>query len=420
MQDDVDSHRFAGVSLIFEKSACAAPVMIRFCRISRWVTGLVSCACFGLFALAGTAAFAEPGISSGEVRLAVLMPLSSDYSEVGISYLRGAQAAADEINRQGGIQGRKIHLVPVDTLSVATETVAQARDVLHASSGRDQVFALMGTHGQSCVHAIAALIESEGVPLIGPASGLDAGTREGREWIFPVRQGDDVVLSRIVKQLAPMSLKRLAVIHPRSPDALMQMQFLRDGLKAGGVDLVADVEVGDTNMDVAPQIVTLRAAKPDVVLSLGSYQVTEALVRQMRDGGYRGLFLTHSDVGVSRLLKSLKESARGLGVVSGLPSPHSPSLAAARDFRKAMERSGGADLVGIDESSFEGYLSVLVFSEGLRGLGANPTRHGLRDALGSKPLDVSGLQFDFSKTNERGLQSHGNLYVVTEDGRISQ
>lgn len=378
----------------------------------------------GLCLFLCTLSHADPGISQNEVRLAVLMPLSSDFAEVGMAYLRGAKAAAENVNQRGGIQGRKLQLEPVDTLTVPSETLSEAKDALLTGPGHEPVFAMLGTLGKASASALAPLLQSVGVPLIGPATGLHSDIPAGRDWMFPVRQGDDLVMQRMVNQLETMGLKRMAVIHPRSPDSQRQMGFLRDGLKTGNLALVADVDVGDTNMEINPQISTLRTAKPDVILTLGSYLMTQALITQMRAAGYKGLFLAHSDVGISQLLKSMKEAARGLGVVSGLPSPHAQGLVAAREFRKAVENSPTIHQTGeafvLDESSFEGYLSVMVFCEALRTIGAQPTRRALRDALVSKPITVSGLVFDFTRPNARGLQNAGDISVVTDGGKISQ
>lgn len=375
----------------------------------------------GLAALLMThSANAEPGVSATTVRFGVLMPLSSAFAEVGVAYLRGARAACEEVNRQGGIAGRKVQLLPIDTLPVPSDTVAQAKDALGMTSGEEQVLGFLGGVGQPSVAALVPILESNGIALIGAATGLVSQVRDPGGWVFPVRRGDEEVMEGMVRLLSTMSVTRLAVVHPRSPDATRQVQLLRESVKGSKVALVGQVDVGDTSIELGPQVTVAMAAKPDAVLTLGSYQMTEALIRQMRSAGYKGLFVAHSDVGTRQLIGALKDSARGMGVVSGLPSPNATSVVASREYRVAMEKVSDGERVAVDESSFEGYLAARVAIEGLRHLGNSPTRRGLRFALANQPVEVSGLRFDYRKAAERGLQSPGNLYVVTGDGRISQ
>jgi ABC-type branched-subunit amino acid transport system substrate-binding protein len=362
---------------------------------------------------------AEPGLTANVVRLGVLMPLSNDMAEVGLAYMHGAKAAAEEVNRSGGIQGRKIALTPIDTLPVAAETVALAREALQETRPDEQVFALLGTVGQSSAAAIAPVLESVGVPLIGAATGLASQVRDGSNWMFAVRRGDEEVMKSLVKLLGVMSVNQIAVIHPRSLDAGKQVQMLQDASKGSRVSVVAQIDVGDMNIDLTQQVSALMAAKPEAVLSLGSYQMTEALVRQMRSAGYKGLFVAHSDVGTRRLMGTLKELSRGIGVASGLPSPYTGILQVAREFRVSMDRVGEVERNALDEASFEGYLAVRVFAEGFKRTGEFPTRRGLRQALASQTYEISGLLFDYRRTTDRGLQAPGSLYVMTGEGRVS-
>jgi ABC-type branched-subunit amino acid transport system substrate-binding protein len=380
----------------------------------RWLLG-------GLLVLALAAfAQAEPGLGADTVRLGVMMPFTGDLAEVGSAYVQGARAAAEEINRRGGVAGRKIQLMPVDTTNVAADALAQVRDVLRSSASSEQVFALLGTVGLPSAQAVLPELEKSGIALIGPVSGLLARQSESRELIFPVRRPDEDVSLGLIKLLDIMTVKRLAIVHPRTPDATRQVQLLRDAAKAHGVTVVAQVDVGDTNIDLKTEVANLSAAHPDVILSLGWYQMTEALVRQMRAAGYKGLFAAHSDVGTLRLMASLKEMSRGLGVASGLPSPYSNLLPMARDYRAAFARVADAQHNAPDEASFEGYLAVRVFADALRQMDANPTRRGLQKALIARPLEIAGLVFDYRSSTSRGLQTPGSMYVMTGKGRVSQ
>lgn len=373
-----------------------------------------------IFVLSTSYAIAEPGVTPTTIRFGLLMPLSSAFDEVGVAYYRGVRAAFDDANRQGGIAGRKLQLIALDTLPFPGETVAQAKEVLTTGIVDEQVLGLIGVVGMQSVAALVPVLESNGTPLIGAVTGLVAYVKDPSGWVFPVRRGDEEVMYGMVRLLENMSVTKLAVVHPPTEDAVRQVQLLRESIKMSKMTLVAQVDAGDTSTELGPQVAYLIASRPESVLALGSYQMTEALIRQLRGAGYKGLFMTHSDVGTRRLITSLREEARGLGVVSGLPSPNSTQLVAGREYRLAIGRQVENARVQVDEASFEGYLAARVVLEGLRQLGANPTRRGLRAALSNHQLEISGLRFDYRKSTDRGLQSPGNLYVVTSDGRISQ
>ena len=364
--------------------------------------------------------YAEPGITAASVRVAVLMPLSNLYAEFGSAYMSGARAGAEEVNRQGGINGRKLQLVAFDTIPIPSDTLEQATEALQPPTADEQVFAMLGSVGQPSTAALVPLLQSTGTPLIGSATGLTAQIKDSDGLIFPVRRRDKEVVQGLVRLLETMSAVKLAVVHPRTPDALLQLQLLQEAVKGTKVVLVSQLDVGESNIDLTPQVRAIVAAGPDSVLSLGSYQMTEALVRQARVAGYKGLFATHSDAGTLRLMAELKELSRGMGVVSGLPSPYASGLPAAREFRAAMEKLATADRHEFDEASFEGYLSVRLFADTMRRLGPSPSRREFRQILASRPVELAGLYFDFRRSAERGLQTPASIYVMTREGRVSQ
>ena len=78
-------------------------------RISRLA---ISVAIVGITALALTGCSA--GGSAEPLRIGVEAPLTGEQAVTGEDMLRGAQLAADEINAEGGVDGRKIEIVPID------------------------------------------------------------------------------------------------------------------------------------------------------------------------------------------------------------------------------------------------------------------------------------------------------------------
>ena len=78
-------------------------------KISRVIASTVI---VGLSALALTGC--AMGGSSEPLRIGLEAPLSGEQAVTGEDMLRGAQLAADEINADGGVDGRQIEIVPID------------------------------------------------------------------------------------------------------------------------------------------------------------------------------------------------------------------------------------------------------------------------------------------------------------------
>src|SRR4030095_3973975 len=93
-----------------------------------------------LAGLLGNACQRGPSSGGDQVRIRVLMPLTGDTANFGISSSNAIRMAADEMNNRGGINGKQIELLieddrsdPTEAANIATKFVSQ--DNVHAILG---------------------------------------------------------------------------------------------------------------------------------------------------------------------------------------------------------------------------------------------------------------------------------------------
>jgi branched-chain amino acid transport system substrate-binding protein len=85
----------------------------------------------------------QPSSSSDAIRVGAIYPLSGSQGPGGLAEFHGVQIAADMANASGGVDGRRIQLVPVD--APAADAAAPAVDILR----REGVRFVVGSYGSS-------------------------------------------------------------------------------------------------------------------------------------------------------------------------------------------------------------------------------------------------------------------------------
>ena len=144
-------------------AACAASWQHRWGRSPRWAQEPIKIGYAG--ALTGPAAF------------------------VGVEIKRGAEIAIDEINADGGINGRKLVLVSRDDEHNPVKTVAQYRELVE----REKVVAVVGATNSASMLAVAPIVnDTLKVPVICPATDATAITENDAQ-----KQGRDNYLFRV-------------------------------------------------------------------------------------------------------------------------------------------------------------------------------------------------------------------------------
>ena len=101
------------------------------------------------------------GRRRGTLDIAAVFPTLGRYAVSGQQSLRGARLAVEELNRAGGVHGRRLRLAEYRTGSYVVD--ARHAAALAASDG---VLAIVGANSSELSRAIAEVAESVGVPQL--------------------------------------------------------------------------------------------------------------------------------------------------------------------------------------------------------------------------------------------------------------
>ena len=135
----------------------------------------------GLSALSPAATRPKP--AAAELVLGQSAAFSGPSAMLGKEYREGALAYFAEVNRQGGIHGRRLKLLSLDDRYEPPLTLRNTRQLIE----RDKVFALFGYVGTPTVKAVLPLVESQKIPMIAPLTGAQLLRQPHRPRVFNLR-----------------------------------------------------------------------------------------------------------------------------------------------------------------------------------------------------------------------------------------
>src|SRR3954464_6688475 len=114
------------------------------------------------------------------IKVGVIQPLTGAFAASGTYVANGAKIAADEINANGGVLGRKIELVIEDNKSNPTEAASVAEKLIV----RDKVPVLMGAWGSSFTLAVMPKLREYKVPMLVETSSSGKITTSGNPYML--------------------------------------------------------------------------------------------------------------------------------------------------------------------------------------------------------------------------------------------
>lgn len=338
---------------------------------------------------AGTANSAEVGVTDKTIKIGMFGPLTGPTSIYGYPINNGGIALYQEINEQGGINGRKIEIIHEDGACDPSKTRAAVKKLIH----NDKVFMV---HGGTCSAAVLAardeFIDSK-VPYMLMGATLDSITSPVNKYVFttvPPGSAEGQVMLNFAKSIP--GGKKLAIIRHGNEWADAKLKLVRDGYKAAGFDLVADVQLEAKASDATAPVLKIKAANPDLTMFVLYPAESAVFLRDAEKYGLKGPFV--GSTAAQDLLDlaeraGSKTSVKDVYVTSYLKgSIGSPELAKWTEiYKKHFPKDQ------LQALSFAAMSSTITVIEGLRRAGPDLTREKFISALESIKNGEAGPAF---------------------------
>lgn len=322
-------------------------------------------------------------------------PLSGSASQLGVDVNFGANVYLYQVNRHGGVNGRKVELRVLDDRNDPQRAADNTRRFIND----DKVIALLGYVGAPTSEAALPLVSQARVPFIGAFSGAEFLRKPFNPYVFNVRASYFDEAQAIVRHLLTVGLARIAVFYEDDSNGQAGLVGVERALSARGLTLVARGSVERNGIDVARAVQDISKANPQAVVMIGAYGGSVAFIREMQKLPLPPTLWNVSFVGSQVLARELDEKGRGVQISQVVPFPWNANIALVREYQAAM-----ADVKGeLGFGSLEGYIAAKVAVEGLRRAGRNPTRESFVKSLESlRSFDAGGFTLRFDSDNHNG------------------
>ncbi|HTC10629.1 MAG TPA: ABC transporter substrate-binding protein [Acetobacteraceae bacterium] len=207
---------------------------------------------------------ARPAIAASEpIKIGFLPALTGPSSSTGVAINRGTILAVDEINKAGGVNGRKIELITRDTQSDPTKAVNATAELTQ----REKVHVLWGPLNSGEALAATPLGARAGVPQIDPCwvdSLIDVKKYPRAFRIAPSNQQVGGAANRYVTDV--LKVKKVAVIGDTTGYGTASVEAYVPMLKAKGAEVVYQGDTDAANPDLKPELLRMRDAGAEAIM----------------------------------------------------------------------------------------------------------------------------------------------------------
>lgn len=356
---------------------------------------------------------ANQGVSSAEITLGTIQDLSGPIAAYGKAVRNGMQLRFEELNEQGGLNGRKVRLLVEDSAYDPKKAVLAGQKLI----SQDKVFAIVGHMGSAHNLALLPLQLEKNIinfyPINAAREMYDPPHRLKWAYFAPYFDQMRIASMRMVKD---HNLKKPCVIYQDDEYGLEVTRGAEAGLKTLGMQLAEKTSFKRGATDFSSQVARMKAAGCDLVIMGTIIRETVGAISEARKTGFNPVFIVSAGAYTDLIPKLGGKAMDGLYATMTAQHPYlDESSQPLRFWANKYKTRFGEDPSVL---STYGYLAADTFILAAQKAGPNLTTDGFVAAMNTLtvPRDIFGSpEANFSAA--RHLASPYARLSQLQDGR---
>ncbi|MBE0479257.1 ABC transporter substrate-binding protein, partial [Candidatus Aerophobetes bacterium] len=333
---------------------------------------------------------------------------------LGTEFHKGAKLYFDQVNRQGGVYGRRIDTLVLDDGYEPDRTVSNTRKLIE----EEKVDFLFGYIGTPTTVSILEMIEEKKIPLFAAFTGAEELRKPIKRYMINVRASYDQEIAGLVDHLLNYcGVERIACFYQDDPAGGIPIYaHLKDVLKTYGLALCGEGNYERNTVAIAEGFNQIRKSNPEAVMLVGEYAACGAFIEAAKGTEMENAyFCSISFIASDKLAALLGDIAEGVIFAGVVPNLEDERNSLTREFLTEYQKEYGDSTPNL--VAYEGYISAVVFVEGLRRADKNLSRESFITGIeGIKNLDIGvGENINYGRFDHQGLDRV--YYSIIENGK---
>lgn len=339
-----------------------------------------------------------PGVTTGRILFGQSAALGGPTAELGTEMRRGILAAFEEVNRTGGIGGRRLELRTYDDRYEPEQAIANTRRLIRD----DGVFALIGAVGTSTSAASEPIARAAGVPFIAPFTGAEFLRDPALTNVVNIRASYFEETEAMVERLiGDLGILRIGVLYQDDSYGRDGLAGVKRALNGREAKLVGTGAYMRNTAAIKTALLGLNRQHPQAIIVIGAYFPSAVFTQWAQKLGVNALIFNISFVGSEALATTLGPQGDGVYITQVVPLPQGDSIPLLADYRKALVANDASARPSF--ISLEGYIAGRLTVEVLARSGADPTRESFLSALvNTGAFDIGGFKLNYGPGDNQG------------------
>jgi branched-chain amino acid transport system substrate-binding protein len=340
--------------------------------------------------------FSGLAAAADTIKIGVNGPFTGGSSSMGVSMRDGVRLATEEINKAGGVLGRKLQLVERDDEAKNERGVQIAQELIN----KEKVTAVVGYINTGVALASQRFFQEAKIPVMNNVATGSVITQQFKDqpdnYIFRNAANDSIQAPMIVEEAIKRGFKKVAILADSTNYGQLGREDLEKALTAKGLKPVAVEKFNIKDVDMTAQLLKAKEAGAEVILTYGIGPELAQIANGMNKLGWKVPMVGSWTLSMANYIDNAGPGGEGARMPQTfIQQPDTPKRKAFIDaYLKTFKPKN--DRIDSPVSAAQGYDSIYLLTAAIKQ--ANSTDGPkIREALESLGTQVDGVVMTYNK-----------------------
>ena len=281
---------------------------------------------------------ATPTTSGGEIKIGLPLPMTGSEATYGKDMENSIKMAVDEINAKGGVNGKKIATVTGDDACDPQQATAAANKLVSAG-----VVAMVGGYCSGATVPTLTIYNEKNIPFVITAANSSKLATQNPGNTFLINGTAVHQTQKAIELFKKLNATKVAIVEQGDAYSSDLAKQTEDSWKAAGNTVVSHDVTNKGEQDFSSLVTNLKSKNADLVFWTAYYADGALLIKQLRQGGYKGAIVVGDGSSDPKLIEMAGSAGDGTYVLSPPVAEYLPTAKQFADAYKAKyNQSPGA------------------------------------------------------------------------------
>ncbi len=359
-----------------------------------------------------------PVFAADTIKVGAILAVTGPASFLGAPEEKTLVMLVDDINKKGGVNGKKIELIVKDSGANPEKALSFAKQLIE----EDKVLAIIGPSTSGETMKIKNVAEEAKTILLSCAA-AEVIVNPVAKYVFKTPQKDSDAILKIFGEMKKMKISKIGVLSSNTGFGGAGKGQIEKLAPENGITIVANEVYDKAATDLTAEVTKVKASGAEAIINWSIEPAQSIVIKNARQIGFNGQIFQSHGFGNIKYVEAAMPAAEGVIFPAGrllvadvLPKNH-PQKAVLTNYKTEYEAKNR----GEEASTFGGhaYDALLILTKAIEKAGSTDTE-AVRTAIENLKgvVGTAGI-FNFSATDHNGLDIESFEMLTVKNGKFA-